>query len=469
MSKRTKKAATLKDLTERPENCSLVVDAETKGEGTEQNYRFKGSRSSGRQSFVLLLHSSAQECTLHPVSDEYKFNLETAPSGSPEITRLAEYPKIEPTNPVDEVAGNQVANISQATAIDIAGTSPLGEAYDASSDSGDASEADESNPFDFRRYLDDSSFGSQPSSPDLPTAPNTKDSTINSSEHSADKSKKRPSESRSIASTQRKSIEARPQQNDVPVPEVRLDRRASTHNEERSSLRMPKPLSKTQKKILNVKNAETAHESPKNKDNDMKLESRSKRDEDDAEDEADETDEIDEGTADNALEIVYGDDPAPPTRGREFPISLAHDLNGPISLRSAANSASPSSRLHTPLRNISSSSSSSNASKRRTANEDVIEFAGANQSSEDEVEQPTDYPQGFSEEDDARESNLPTTAHPGQPQKQFTSQPQSQDFEDEDDADLEAEMREGLADADEDIAGGEVVPPPESESESEAE
>ena len=469
-SKGTKKAVTLKEFRDRPEKCSLTVVAGTKEEGTEVNYRFNGSKSSDRQSFVLLLHPSSQECTLHPVSDQYNLNLEVAPPGSLEVTRMADYPKVESTNYADEATGEQSVSGAHAAATVTAGASPFGEMSYASSDSGDASEVDESNPFDFRRYLDDSPFSSQSSSPDPSAAQNTKSATQYLPVHGTGRSLKPMPEPRSKALSQGKITEFRSQQKHASVPEVRLDRRASTHNGGTSSLGMTESRQKSKKKGIDIHNAEASHGSfdDNNKDDD-KSESGGENDE---EDEMDDN----EGAAGNALEIVYGDDPTSPTHLHDFPIPLVHDLNGPISLRSAANSASPSSRLHTPIRNHSSSSSSSHVSKRTTANEHIIDFPHTYHPSDDEVEnvQHNDYPQGLSDDDFVEESNfrpsfdaqLPAT---DKSPKQPTVQPQSQEIEDEDDADLEAEMREGLEDADEDIVGTEVAPPPESESESEAE
>ena len=461
-------------FSDKPEKCNLVMGGGTGEDGTSLSYRYKGTRSSERQSFVLLLNPSTQECTLHSVSDDCQLNLEAAPPGSAEESRLADYPKVESKGNEDEAAREQSAVGMQAPA-EIAGASPIGDISSASSDSDDLSEIDESNPFDFRRYLDESQFGSQSYSPDLPASHHPKGTTQSSVESIQGKSLKPLPEPRSKATFKSKTPESRSQQANAVVPEVRLDRRASTHNGVTSRLKTPRSRSKPQKNSVDYHKGGVSHISPDSNGN--KEESKRERKLAEKDDERDDG-EVDGNAIVNALEIDYGDEPMSPHRGPDLSLPLAHELNGPISLRSAANSASPSSRLHTPKRNHSSSSTSSYTYKDDTMNRDVIEFPNANHSSdgEDEYEQDVGYPKGLSEDSESAEgADLPSTVVNAQPHtsatspKQVIAEPQVQEFEDEDDADLEAEMREGLADEDDDLGGTGVGPPPDSESESEAE
>ena len=445
--------------------------------GTPSSYRYKGSRSSERQSFVLLLNPSSQECTLHSVSDEYNLNLEAAPPGSAEVSRLAGYPKVESKVNEDEVAKEQLATGMQAST-EIAGASPIGDMSSATSDSDDLSEVDESNPFDFRRYIDDSQSGSQSYSPDLPATHHSKGITHSLPENIPGKSLKPLPEPRSKASLQNEAIESRSQEQSTAVPLVRLDRRASTHKGVTSSQRKPRSHPKPQENNVNYRKGEASHKSPDGDGYKDEFKGESKLAEKGGE-VVEVVEVVDNGNEiANALEIDYGDDPMSPHRGPDLSLPLAHELNGPISLRSAANSASPSSRLHTPMRNQSSSSTSSYTSKHDTSNKHVIDFPDTIHSSdgECEYEQDVDYPRGLSNDNEsAKGTDVPSKVVHAQPSASTTSsnQPatelQAQEFEDEDDADLEAEMREGLADEDDDLGGTGVEPPPDSESESEAE
>ena len=167
----------------------------------------------------------------------------------------------------------------------------------------DESDPDPDNPFDFRNYTSTAPPASAPLSPD-PPRPVSKPAAAPAKSR-VETAPPPTQKSRPAAPAPRKRKSPPPpvvvaSKKKQPVPTVRLDRKASIRPTEKES-----------------------------------------SDEDE--------DQEDNGIGSSGLEIDYGGSTPPFKKKNAFTIAAAG--NGPISLRSAASSASPASRLHTPLQN----------------------------------------------------------------------------------------------------------------------
>ena len=236
-----------------------------------------------------------------------------------------------------------------------------------------------------------------------------------------------------------------------------MDRRASTLGSIGSS--MPQGKAKPRKKGIPLSKSRVSTD-----------DSCSDGDNEDSEHDKRKDDEEEMNRSSNALEIDYGDSPPPQSRRRDIQLALARERSGPISFKSAASSASPASRLHTPNNRLSSQSP---LSRNAASGQDVIDFPNANGSSEDDngpkhEKQGDDRVDVSSDEDDVEDISLPAAAHGTssvKAQRGANDDDAHDGDEDDGDADLEAEMMQGLIETEE----TQTAPPPESESESEAE
>ncbi|KAF2665319.1 hypothetical protein BT63DRAFT_416886 [Microthyrium microscopicum] len=278
------------------------LDIQDDESGGRSIYHYDGHRKNSKKSFALVFDPASQTFTLQPLVAEYSFNLRSTP-WEKNGTKLSEqYPQLlEQSEPSSDDDGlNNLAN-------------------------DDMADADPNNPFDFRHHLVErpkqkESYNSKPK----PTTSNTQDTDSIPRE-------------RATSNPEGKSNNARTTQR-RPAPKIRMDRRASTRDED------PKPTSKrTQKSDIKgrrelevpVVKGPSPSLSPKEPPA-SKLSDVEEMDDDFADD--------DYGTGgNNGLEIDFGD--SPPRRQRAVTLP-GSSHGGPISLRSAANS--PSSQIHTP-------------------------------------------------------------------------------------------------------------------------
>ncbi|KAF2086193.1 hypothetical protein K490DRAFT_58171 [Saccharata proteae CBS 121410] len=482
-----------------------LTDSTEDGSGT---YTYTGNRSSSKKSYVLLFDAAKQTCTLEPLDAGYTFNIQSTPF-EPDAAMLARtYPRIKARKP-------SVAAAAAGTASD-AEDGLFSDASDAHSAFGDGSPArhdgesdsdtiaDENNPYDYRHFLNaaaghetDGGVSPHPASAvatpqshprptplsqvrnakDLPTPkPPPKQTTQRkrkspepaalrkpAAKPAAATTKPKTTKSSTTSGTSSKPKPSSTQSSTTAPPEIRLDRRASTR------ITSPPPSS-------------TKHAAPPRQPSPAPSATRTN---DSAEADAD-------GDSDDDLgfEIDYGTGtgttnnrrPAPPKRS----IALAFGNNiasdGPISLRSAADSASPNSTLGTPA--MGAARHRDNPERKRSADRDEIDFDDQSDEDDGYAEDDEAVPgevdvgnqnlaedSGGDEDADADEDVEPmvlgSPAQGREGQEQQLGDGQQGDANDDYD-DFEAEITQALASAAEDVgeAGAEEV---EEESEVESE
>ncbi|KAF2488985.1 hypothetical protein BU16DRAFT_586752 [Lophium mytilinum] len=444
---------------------SLTLSDKDKDTSDTSNYVFRGQKTQSKKSYVLIFDPAKQTATLEPLSSTYTFNLKSTPTESSSSKLAQRYPQIKPLKDHD----------SQDGADDLFD--------DGKSVGGSDSEPDAQNPYDWRHFL---SRDSGASSPDIHSSLNTPRSDFSRGTPLIVAHKPPPSASLSkIPPKSRTSTTSQPlptrkattsaTKKPPPNPTVRLDRRASTRPTD------PQPFkttagSKAKKPV--PKSAEIVHSS-------------------------DDSSSDHDATTSRTIEDPSSTSTAHPPRalaslglGQSLGLGGARGFlkspsNGPISLHSAANSASGSPEA-SPFRR---------AARRQNNDDDddVIDFGdtgGGGHSSEEEDD-------GYVEDDeegsgldlvdadadaDVEEMELgPPVREPvkGAGRRMSVSglvqeeeEEEAAGVEDEDEGyDFEAEMMQGLLSQDDE---GRAPPPPpkglgvsmgggDSESESEEE
>lgn len=382
-----------------------IRDKESAKSTKSSTYEYTGQRRELKKTYVLLFDQASQTATLEPLEETYAFNLKSAP-WEKDAAKLAEqYQQVRPRR---EKPDGQLdaANDDADDLFSDGSETPRSLNESMFGDGPSDEEPEEGNPFDFRNFLKDAEqsegFASPYSQSGTPlrtttTSSNTATATttttaparstpLQQSERSKAKQTLKPApkpavkqqQTSTAASRKRKSPDpeqpaAKPKDKATtsttttssatatatkpqPTPAIRLDRRASARPIDSAlSTSAPAPAPSTQSS--------------------SKTSSRTSR-EPTPDDEDDDDDD-----AFGGLEIDWGgSDKSAGGRGRpRRSIALAFEQgvtgDGPVSLRSAADSASPNSRLHTP-------------SMRATTKHapDVIEFGAGDEDEEDEDE-----------------------------------------------------------------------------------
>lgn len=177
---------------------AYALDIADDEDGTRSDYHYEGRRKRQKTSFVLLFDPSTQSCVLQPLSASYNFNLSSTPWESSADKLKEQYPQ----------------------AIDESGSSSADEALDPLFSDASDGEPDENNPFDWRHQLRRSKI--KPRSPSRSPAV-TATSAVPSI-------KSPPDERAPIKSKGKANKPQRPASNRAPLPEIRMDRRASTRD-----------------------------------------------------------------------------------------------------------------------------------------------------------------------------------------------------------------------------------------------
>ncbi|KAK3080700.1 hypothetical protein LTS18_013936 [Coniosporium uncinatum] len=337
--------------------------------GKTSAYTYSGQRTNLKRSYVLIFDQSKQSCTLEPLPSTYTLNLRSTPAESSTAKLKERYKQIQsPVEREEEVGPGQ--NLEELGSID------------------DLSDPDGDNPYDFRHYLSQPAAGREASrsvSPNLSVAGNTHRST--SIQSARDTPLTQSQTRKSAPGTQkvaRPAAKATPLTKKAPpltsskesavkakTPTFRLERKASTRPVDVAGARRRIVALDAQLDRLKPKSATTSRPLKLGKPSSSAAKSKEFIDSGD-EDEAEEDEEADQDltTASGGLEIDFGD-ALPQKKHRKldspFPMGAGGIQGGPISLRSAANSASPASHLGTPLL-------SGRDRKRSAGDGQVIEF-----------------------------------------------------------------------------------------------
>jgi RNA polymerase II transcription elongation factor len=291
-------------------------------DGDSGTYAYSGARkSSPKNSYVLVFDTNNQTCTLEPLSSSYTFNLQSTPHESSIATLNDKYP------PIPASDGEQGQNVEDGS-------------FD---EEGVDDGPDPKNPFDYRHFLNQRDEappspvpGGRIDSPRLNAAPTTSERGPRATPKAQ---AQQPKPKFKISQIAKRGAKAKPAAS-TTTPSVRLERRAST----RPALKKTAPTS-TKNTKLAPKSAEFVHDSSSSSApaSPPPLEQSSQ------------SQELHTSTFDGGLEIDFGDS-GPPIKRKGAASSLlasaAADLvaaahNGPISLRSAANSPG-GSRVTTP-------------------------------------------------------------------------------------------------------------------------
>jgi hypothetical protein len=306
-------------------------------------YEYNGARTEAKGTYVLIFDDATHAATLEPLNSAYTFNLTSAPWENNPHRLAREYPQVHPPKATGEGSDDEDADLFE----------------DEDEDGNE--EADAANPFDFRHFLQGS--GSSPSPPHGPSAVSSAVNTPLRVVESTSTSSKKPAAARRAepakpsvkkeaaaprappASRKRKSPSPPPPPPapaQPSVPDIRVDRRASTRETpagRKKPVKKPEPAPKQEALALPTKAASPPPPS-----------SPAARDDADYADDAEYEDDEDMAVEETGggLTIDFGDAEDPRvSRRRAFGLDLG-DSNGPISLHSAANSASPASRQYTP-------------------------------------------------------------------------------------------------------------------------
>ncbi|KAK8245245.1 hypothetical protein HDK77DRAFT_473794 [Phyllosticta capitalensis] len=344
------------------ENVTLAIEDRDE-QGNRSRYEYKGQRKELKKTYVLVLDPNSNSCTLERLDDAYAFNLTSTPLESDSEKLKQQYPHIKLREEREDATEESLeddglfdeASETQSIAGSSAGAS-------------DFEEPEENNPYDFRRFLDQvqqvdtngfASPNSQAGTPlRVPPTNTTRTTPLLSAQQpkvtkplpkaAAPKANKAVAPSKSKTTTKKPATTSPKKAKPKDTPSIRLERVAS--------IAAPAPAA-----IPSTTDSSRTSRSPAPSD--------------------------DESDDEGGLQIDFGDG-GPPTRGRARPSAFAFENvgDGPISLRSAADSASPSSRLHTP---------SFRGSKEMP---DVIDFGGEDN---DEQEEDVEETRHFGHDNDA--------------------------------------------------------------------
>lgn len=372
-----------------PDQFTLCMrDKETADSTKASTYEYAGQRRELKKTYVLLFDKDSQTATLEPLEETYAFNLKRAPWEKEPAKLAQQYQQViarsEKPGRLDAAADDVDDLFSDGSDSQSVNESVFG------GRSSDDEDPEEGNPYDFRRFVQDAEqsegFVSPVSQSGTPlritsttTSAPARSTPLPQTVAERPKTKQalkpapKPAVKQQAPSRKRKSPEpekpaAKPKATTSsstsssaaatkaqPTPAIRLDRRASTRPTD-STLSTSAPAA-----------APSSNQSPKSS-------SRTSREPTPEEEEEDDDDAL------GGLEIDWGGSDKSASRGRpRRSIALAFEQgvtgDGPVSLRSAADSASPNSRLHTPSMHPTSA-------KHR----DVIEldFNGGGDSDEDD-------------------------------------------------------------------------------------
>lgn len=329
----------IKPTSNSPNGKNFTLEIEDRDDqGNCSKYEYEGQRKELKKTYVLLLDPNSNSCTLERLDDAYAFNLTSTPLESDSTKLKEKHPHIRLREEREDATEESLeddglfddASETQSIAGSSAGAS-------------DFEEPEENNPYDFRRFLDQvqqvdtNGFASPNSHTGTPLRVPSGSTARTTPLLGAQQSKPpkplpkatAPKVDKSVATSKRKHNTTSPKKaKPKDTPSIRLERVASIAATAPALARSTTDSSRT------------SH-SPAPSD---------------------------EGSDDEGgLQIDFGDG-GPPKRGRARPSAFAFENvgDGPISLRSAADSASPSSRLQTP---------SFRGSKEMP---DVIDFGGGN-------------------------------------------------------------------------------------------
>ncbi|KAF2095677.1 hypothetical protein NA57DRAFT_79390 [Rhizodiscina lignyota] len=409
---------------------------DSSGDG-EAKYSYNGKRKDLKRSYALVFDQKNNICTLQPLASGYTFNIQSTPNEASAAKLAERYPKLKPKEelPLQDTATG------------------------ADSDAGDLNaSADEGNPYDFRHYLRHGHL-SRSASPER-SAANTPRSDASRATPRATPLQRPQSGTPSLqAKAQPKSRQplTRAKKSSPPVgttlskprtanaPSVRLDRRASTRpTDSQPPAKKPKTTPRTA--------APTGKSVVKSE-----YYVNSSSDEDEPPPPPPPPPPAPDAN-DSGLEIDFGD-AAPKSRAalgknkKGLNLPSGTPGHGPVSLRSAMNSAnaSPAHRVHTPLLKTKHGD---------PGDGQIIDF-GDTSAQDDEEEEDDDDDRGYDEDDEgdddvepmtlgspAHDTSKATSVHPEEPMPDAPQVPSDEDADgdadDDFEADFEAEMQ-GLA------------------------
>ncbi|KAH7055569.1 hypothetical protein B0J12DRAFT_423404 [Macrophomina phaseolina] len=442
-----------------------IRDKESANSTKASTYEYTGQRRELSKTYVLVFDEGSKTATLEPLDETYAFNLKSAPWEKDPAKLAEQYQQVRPRREKPD---------RQADAVN----DDAGDLFSDGSDSGrsvvesmfgdgpsDDDEPDEGNPFDFRNFLKDAEqsegFASPASHSGTPlrttttttstttaAPPVARSTPLSQTDRSKAKQTLKPAPKPAVkqqstatpASRKRKTPEpeqaaAKPKDKastttsasatapattktttkPQPTPAIRLDRRASTRPTDPALSSSAPASAPTATAPVSTQSSSRTSREPTPDDDDE-----------------------DDDDAFGGLEIDWGGSDQSGGRGRgrgprrSIALAFEHGVtgDGPVSLRSAADSASPNSRLHTP-------------SLRATAKHapDVIDFDVGGVSEEDEDE----------DEDGVHRQQQRAGGH------QTVHHERGQEVDEEEEDDGQEVDEEGYAEDDED-ADGDVDP-----------
>ncbi|KAK7517515.1 uncharacterized protein IWZ02DRAFT_497823 [Phyllosticta citriasiana] len=353
-----RRTARIKPTSNTPGGKDYTLAIEDRDEqGNCSKYQYEGKRKELKKTYVLLLDPNSNSCTLERLDDAYAFNLTSTPLEADSNKLKEKYPHIRLREEREDATEESFED--DGLFDDVSETQSIA---GSSAGASDFEEPEENNPYDFRRFLDqvqqvDTNGFASPNSqagtplriPSSSTARTTPllnaqqpkqskplpEATAPKAEKPVAANKSKPGSKKPTTSPKK----AKPKD----TPSIRLERVASI------AATAPAVAPST------TDSSRTSHSpAPSDEESD------------------------DEG----GLQIDFGDG-GPPKRGRARPSAFAFENvgDGPISLRSAADSASPSSRLQTP---------SFRGSKEVP---DVIDFGGSGGNDDNQDEEDDDAAQ----------------------------------------------------------------------------
>ncbi|KAF9638724.1 putative ell-associated factor protein [Lasiodiplodia theobromae] len=495
----TARTTTLKPASTGDDQFTLCIrDKDKEASAKASTYEYAGQRKELKKTYVVVFDKDTQTATLEPLDETYAFNLTSAPWEQDPAKLADQYQQVRPRNekPDRGAAANDDADdlFSDGSAT----PRSMAESMFGGGSLSEDDEPDESNPFDFRHFLKDAEqtegFASPYSQSGTPLRTTTNAPTASTTATTAaparstplpqtERSKTKPApkaapknanakQTNAALSRKRKSPEpeqpaAKPKATSPaattktkqqPTPSIRLDRRAST-----------RPTDSTAAATTAASlSASATIPSQQSSASSTKSSSRTSREPTPDEDDDDDDDDDQFG----GLEIDWGGSggKSGSRHGGRHParrsIALAFEQgvtgDGPVSLRSAADSASPNSRLHTPNMRATTAITSKNApdvidfggSGDEDENEDDDEAGGrhhqreADQEQEEEQEDDDDD-DGYAEDDEDADGDVdPLTL--GSPAADTLQQQQRDHHE----VDLDDEQQHQMVDGDDDDGAG---------------
>lgn len=360
MGSEASRTSTISQTENERANLTLV---DRSGNGAAK-FTYAGQRNDLKRSYALVFDQANNTCTLEPLASSYSFNIKSTPNESSAAKLAERYGKLKPKPKPDVDAASKGAT-------DGSNVDPNGP-------------ADEENPFDFRHFIKQTRNLSRSASPEGPRsqastpygganrtplarpAPGAK-SPMTTGKRSAPPTSKRSPQAGSTLSKPKTS----------GTPEVRLERRASTRPTQPGKKGKSLKSITQPKKNPTIKSSEFV-DSSDDDDDGMELSSTAppKR--------ATKKDGLSGG-----LEIDFGDSTPLPAQSsistskkNKGPALLGTPNAGPISLRSAANSAAAS-----PAHNMASARLSKTKS---LGDGQVIDFGDTSAVSNDDEESDED-------------------------------------------------------------------------------